>query len=194
MARWVFCWSNSTSTSPAVWDALAELLEDVEGLPKDPSELYNLLKNIRYDPPALAQLLRKAQGLPQDKQALRALRQQVHDALRELERTEGSLIRATLNAGEAAGKAPDPETFLDTYSEIVHGSGSFADTFKKMLERFRPEKLRNAVELMKKALGDDLNATVAMPSRDLRASAGDPDRPLLHARFHDPARSDRQAH
>ena len=147
--------------------ALAELLEDVEGLPKDPSELYNLLKNIRYDPPALAQLLRKAQGLPQDKQALRALRQQVHDALRELERTEGSLIRATLNAGEAAGKAPDPETFLDTYSEIVHGSGGFADTFKKLLERFRPEKLRNAVELMKKALGDDLNATVAMPSRDL---------------------------
>ena len=120
--------------------ALAELLKDVEGLPKDPYELYNLLKNIRYDPPALAQLLRKAQGLPQDKQALRELREHVHEALFQLERTEGSLIRTTLNGGEAADKAPDPEAFLDTHSEILHAPGSFADTGKKMLERFRAGK------------------------------------------------------
>ena len=145
---------------------LAELLEDVEGLPKDPSELYQLLKNVRYDPAALTKLLREKQGLPTDKSKLGPLRQQVHDALRELDRTDGPVIRARLNGGAVAAKAADPAAFLDAYGEIVHGSGGFTDTLKKLLERFPAKNLRNAVESMKKALGDDLSATVAMPSSD----------------------------
>jgi type III secretion system TyeA family effector delivery regulator len=145
--------------------ALAEVLEEVEGLQGErPEVLYDMLKNTRYDTPELAKLLRKAQGFPPDKKALRQLRQQVHDALREMERTDGGLIRATLNAGDAAKDAPEPEVILDTYGELVNGSDDFSGSASKLLERFQAGNLRNGIELMLKALGDDLSGLVAQPT------------------------------
>jgi type III secretion system YopN/LcrE/InvE/MxiC family regulator len=145
-------------------EALARLLEDVEGLPKDPQGLYDALRHIRYEPRQLAAYLRDAQGLPSERSALQRLRQQIQDAVRDMERTDGGLIRASLNASEVAATTDKPPEFLDAYAELVHGNLNFCDTLKNLVERFGDQKLRITLDNMKTALGDDLRA--AAPSRD----------------------------
>jgi type III secretion system YopN/LcrE/InvE/MxiC family regulator len=145
-------------------EALARLLKDVEGLPKDPRALYDALRHIRHHPRQLAAYLRDAQKLPFGRSALQRLRQQIQDALREMERTDGGLIHASLNAAEVAATAIQPQEFLDGYVEVVHGNLSFCDALKNLVERFGAQMLRKTLDTMKKALGDDLRA--ATPSCD----------------------------
>ncbi len=139
-------------------EALAKLLEDVEGLPRDPQDLYDALRHIRHHPRQLAAYLRDAQNLPVGRSALQRLRQQIQDALRELERTDGTEIQGELSAAKVAATTKDPQKFVDGYIEAVHGNLSFCDTLKSLNERFGAPMLRNTLDDMKKALGDHLRA------------------------------------
>jgi len=161
---------------------------DFAPLPRDPDALYHELRQFWGNKAALADRLRRAQGLPlrRDDESVARLRQAINDAASGLESDERSLIFGSLNAAQAAertaakavaGKAADPERFLDAYVALIAvGEGGTAGTehfddaiaakqFAVMLEHFSAEELRSgALDAIRQALTDDLDA--ATRSRD----------------------------
>ena len=140
-------------------EALVELMKDVEGMPSGQDELFSMMKTLRFQPDQLKRKLRDAQNIPNPNgQERKELLEQVEDELRELERSDGSRIHASLNSLGSASKSGDAENFIESYNDLVHESTGFSQSLEKLLQRYKPSELVSVLPLMKQALADDLSA------------------------------------
>jgi hypothetical protein len=129
----------------------ADILSEVEGLPKNNESLYQMMKTLRFDEKKLKQKLHESQKLPElSDEDKKALLERVEDELRERERS--------INALGSARESGNAETFIDGYNDLVLASDGFSGALSKLLEHYKPAELRNIIPLMKQALADDLNA------------------------------------
>lgn len=137
--------------------ALQEVLSEVEGLPEDSDELHALLKTLRFKPDQLKQTLRGAQKLPElNRQEKQALLEQVEDVLLQLEIDDGTRIKAARNGIEKGFESGDPESFVESYSDVIQQTGSFLNTLTTLARRHTPDELRHVIPLMKQTLADEL--------------------------------------
>ena len=133
------------------------LLAETEGLPEDPDELHAMMKTLRFNPEALKNKLRDAQGLPDlDQNQLKALREQLDDALLQLEIDDGSRIKLARNSIEKGFETGDPERFVESYSGALQHAGNFLHTFTALIKRHTTAELRHIIPLMKQTLADEL--------------------------------------
>lgn len=140
-------------------EKMAEILSDVGGLPTNNESLYQLMKNLRFQPDQLRQKLRDAQKIPDlSPREKEELLERVEDELRERERTDGARIHASMNALGSARESGNAENFIDGYNDLVLDSTGFSGALTMLLNRYKPSELRNILPLMKQALADDLNA------------------------------------
>lgn len=144
-----------------------EALSGLDLSSHDAEDLAFKLRQARNDEGKLMSLLRSAQGMPSlGVPERRELRQKIQDEIRELERSrDGAMVLAAFNAAPAAAGMPDAGDFIDLYTRLVCGSKNFAEVLKMLLVRFPLDGLESALEDLKKALADDLAASV--PSHDL---------------------------
>lgn len=140
-------------------EELAELMKDIEGMPSGQEELYSTMKTLRFQPDQLKRKLRDAQNIPNPSvQERKELLEKVEDELRELERTDGGRIHASLNSLGSASKSGNAENFIEGYNDLVHESTGFSQSLEKLLQRYKPAELVSVLPLMKQALADDLGA------------------------------------
>lgn len=140
-------------------EQLADLLKDIEGLPTEQEELFSMMKTLRFQPDQLKRKLRDSQKLPNpNEQERQELLEQVEDELRELERSDGGRIHASLNALGSAIQSDDAENFIEGYNDLIKETAGFSQTLEKLLQRYTPTELLNVLPLMKQALADDLGA------------------------------------
>jgi type III secretion system TyeA family effector delivery regulator len=83
----------------------------------------------------------------------------LEDEAREMYGQHHTLIDAAVNAAPALAGADNPNLALETYHGIVTESRGFTDTCKRLLKNFDFEKLDPVIEMMTRALADDLHAT-----------------------------------
>jgi type III secretion system TyeA family effector delivery regulator len=99
----------------------------------------------------------------QGRAALSAIDQQflseLEDEAREMYGQHHTLIDAALNAAPALAASDNPNLALQIYHGIVTESKNFTDTCKRLLQNFEFDKLDPIIEMMTKALADDLHAT-----------------------------------
>ena len=142
-------------------EELAELMKDIEGMPSGQEELYSMMKTLRFQPDQLKRKLRDAQKLPNpNEQERKELLEQVEDELRELERTNGGRIHASLNSLGSASQSGDAINFIEGYNELVHETAGFSQTLEKLLQRYKPAQLISVIPLMMQAVADDLGANL----------------------------------
>lgn len=140
-------------------EELAELMKDIEGMPGGQEELFSMMKTLRFQPDQLKNKLRDAQKIPNPSvQERKELLEKVEDELRELERTDGGRIHASLNSLGSASQSGDAQNFIEGYNDLVHESTGFSQTLEKLLQRYKPSELVSVLPLMKQALADDLSA------------------------------------
>jgi hypothetical protein len=140
-------------------EELVELMKDVEGMPTEQEELFSMMKTMRFQPDQLKRKLRDAQKLPNpSEQERKELLEKAEDELRELERSDGSRIYASLNSLGSASQSGNAENFIEGYNDLVHESTGFAQSMEKLLQRYKPSELISILPLMKQALADDLSA------------------------------------
>lgn len=140
-------------------EELAELMKDIGGMPGGQEELFSMMKTLRFQPDQLKHKLRDAQKIPNPSdQERQELLEKVEDELRELERTDGGRIHASLNSLGSASQSGDASNFIESYNDLVHESTGFSQTLEKLLERYKPSELVTVLPLMKQALADDLSA------------------------------------
>jgi len=140
-------------------EELAELMKDIKGMPSGQEELYSMMKTLRFQPDQLKRKLRDAQNIPNPSvQERKELLEKVEDELRELERTDGGRIHASLNSLGSASRSGDASNFIESYNDLVHETTGFSQTLEKLLERYKPKELVSVLPLMKQALADDLSA------------------------------------
>ena len=140
-------------------EQLAELMKDIEGLPNEQEDLYSMMKTLRFQRDQLKRKLRDAQKLPNpNEQERKELLEKVEDELRELERSDGSRIHASLNALGSAVQSNDAENFIEGYNDLIQATAGFSQTLEKLLQRYKPAELLSVLPLLKQALADDLGA------------------------------------
>ncbi len=138
---------------------IARIFSEVEGLPQEENELFEMMKNLRYEPEKLKEKLRSSQNLPNlNSSQIDEITETIENTIREFELKEGGRIIATLNSLDSASQSESPATFIESFSDIVHGSDNFSRTLQTLLERYNPDELITIIPLMKQALVDDLSA------------------------------------
>lgn len=138
---------------------IASFLEDIEGLPKDEQELYDMMKTLRYEPGKLKEKLRQAQNLPDlTKEEKNSLFNKIENHLREFELKDGGRIAASLNSLNAASLSDNPTTFIESFTDLVQGSEDFSRALQSLLQNYSPDELVKVLPLIKQALADDLAA------------------------------------
>jgi type III secretion system TyeA family effector delivery regulator len=83
----------------------------------------------------------------------------LEDDAREMYGQHHTLIDAAVNAAPALAGTDNPNLALETYHGIVTQSRGFTDTCKRLLQNFDFDKLGPVIEMMTRALADDLHAT-----------------------------------
>lgn len=140
-------------------EELAELMKDIEGMPSGQEELFSMMKTLRFQPDQLKSKLRDVQKIPNPSvQERKELLEKVEDDLREMERSDGGRINASLNSLGAASQSGDAQSFIEGYNDLVHESTGFSQSLEKLLQRYKPAELVTVLPLMKQALADDLGA------------------------------------
>ena len=138
---------------------LASLLEDVEGLPKDEKELYELMQTLRHEPEKLKEKLKHSQKLPDlTSDEKKSLFEKIESHLREFELKDGGRIAASLNSLNAASLSDNATTFLESFTDLVQGSEDFSRALQTLLQKYTPDELVKVLPLIKQALADDLAA------------------------------------
>lgn len=110
------------------------------------------------------------------------LRDQVRDALGELEAEWGDVIETNLDAEPVAARSSLPREFVRSYSDMLYESTSFADAALQMLEKFGVEELPETVDLMSSAL-ESMKRRLAAMKKEMGEEMRDlhPDTIKLHA-------------
>lgn len=149
---------------------LTALADSLEGLQGNPVQNAHTLKKLRGDAQKLASFLlnmREAAGGMQNQRD--ALRNNVHDALREMELLDGEAIRAQYETPEADATAA-PE-LLDLESDDAsrqEQSGRFINVMRRMLKLYDLKDFNRQLDKTKSTLGAAMRAEAGSEDTERR--------------------------
>lgn len=148
-----------------------DILSGLDTTSEDGEELVRKLRDGRVEDEELMERLRKGLKLPTLKhlsvQQRLDLRQKIQDEIADYasESTgQGKEVLASFNAAAAAAGTDDAAALLKTYTDLVTVPHTLASAIKLLVSRYPLNSLVRAVDALKKALRDDMNA--ATPSHD----------------------------
>ncbi|MES3002878.1 MAG: TyeA family type III secretion system gatekeeper subunit [Pseudomonadota bacterium] len=141
---------------------LADVLEDQDTLPRnDANALVATFQSTGWDPAKVMELIRLAQGIRPVAEWRDQRREELKEIIPERIRSlDGSRALASVSGLAAATRSSNLDTFLGMYTKLLEDSQNFLQSAQLLLASFSLPELLQTVDLIKKALADNLAAEI----------------------------------